>query len=276
VDWGFWIAAAALVAGAGKFLDDYHMSGPAKSRIRGMLTSGFLWLEEHPVPDPSYPMIVAFRSFGRLSKVIAVAILLIICSWAVITFLYFLSCTLLMLIHILISIFGTEADFECQPYFTYIYQFFEYDKNATNRWTLAAVSIASSVAGTLLMSRLFKAASDAGSQLLRLGLLIAGLVAGPLAAAAVGAAVAALVEWDYVSFYIYFYTIAAAVALPVLLGTVTIVLLLAKLVIASVRFVALNVFSAGSSPNVSPFTYAAALIGVAILGVKVIQAAVLA
>jgi hypothetical protein len=44
-EFGIWIAVAALIAGAGKFLDDYHVGKATKERIRSALIKGFIFLE---------------------------------------------------------------------------------------------------------------------------------------------------------------------------------------------------------------------------------------
>jgi hypothetical protein len=44
-EFGIWIAIAALIAGLGKFLDDYYVGKGAKDRIRSALIRGFVFLE---------------------------------------------------------------------------------------------------------------------------------------------------------------------------------------------------------------------------------------
>ena len=60
---GFWIAVAALIAGAGKFLDDHYIGNPAREWLRTLLKSGFIFLERPLLPRIFGTRAVAIASF---------------------------------------------------------------------------------------------------------------------------------------------------------------------------------------------------------------------
>lgn len=202
-DWAFGFALIALIIGAGKFLDQYHINKETKSAIRTKLVEWFLWLEERPVPDIGSFGLKVFKPIHTTNKIFAwsiipVASLLIILSG-------FYTGRLL---------FGPP---HTQSYFSYIINWIPFTENILF-WGPFLVSLwVPSVVGTLTILRFFQKASLSEKEASIIGNLVIGVVLAVIISS-VGAIIS-LVVFDAGGYNmnIIFIAVFASIALPTII-----------------------------------------------------------
>ncbi|WP_029874782.1 hypothetical protein [Rhizobium leguminosarum] len=257
--WAFWLSIAALVAAFGKFLDEYHIKVATKAKMRNALVGWFVWLDAHKVPDLGGIILRAIRNLFQTRRIALVAVSLAVAYWATLSAFYLGR-----------EVFGPPND---QSYGNYLLTWIPLDGSALYWVAFLAAVIIPALLGLLAMAHHFHRASLAENDGSRLGFLALGLLFG-VSLSLSGAALALLAfrGGGYFIGIIVFAGMASA-ALPILLLVLTLLLILIRYGIRLVRILLLHVFDVASGPSVSPFTYASSLIGVLILSVKVVQAA---
>jgi hypothetical protein len=258
--WAFWLAVAALVAAAGKFLDDYHIKTATKTRMRDALVSWFLWLDARKVPDLGGLVLGALRGIFRIRRLPLLIAGLVFVYWATLSAFYLGR-----------EIFSPTND---ESYVDYLLTWIPFDYRAPFWLAFLAAIIVPALLGLIAMAYCFHRASMTSNDASRLGLLGSGLILGLLLG--LSGAILAFIGFKGGGYFFGIILLAglASVALPALLAICTLLLILIRYGIRLIRFLLLKAFDVASSPAVSPFTYAASLLGVIILAAKVLQAAV--
>jgi len=268
VSWGFWLALAAFVAAAGKFLDEYHIDKEARSKVRSVLVSLFLWLDARAVPDLGLPIWRLVKRIYSANRLLSILSALVITYWSTLTALYIAR-----------TILGSANP---KPYLTYLIDWIPADSSPIQWLSLLFALSIPALAGVVFIAGTFHRASVVDNDLLKLVLLGVGMVgsvglavSGPILASFIAVATRHGTGYDSQSGPdILEYAAFASVLVPIAFATQTIVLICIRTLLRVVRFVALHVFNVASGPTISPFTYASSLISVLIVGIKVLQAAV--
>lgn len=255
--WAFWIALAALIAGAGRFLDDYHIKAETKSKMREALINWFIWLEERKIPDLGGVVFSLLRKLISLRKIVLIVSILLFSYWATITSIYMGR-----------AMFGPAND---RSYIDYIMNWIPIDSTAPYWLGFLASIIVPAILGTVTMAHFFHRASTTNYELRRFFFLVSGLVLG--VALALSGAGLAYILFQGGGYFLGIIIMAglASVTLPAFLAVSTLILIVIRFLIIGIRLLLLSVFDVASGPNVSPFTYASALLGVLILLGKVAQ-----
>jgi hypothetical protein len=258
--WAFWLALAALIAACGKFLDDYHIKTPTKTKMRDVLIRWFVWLDAHRVPDLGGVVLKGLRSLFQVRRFVLVALSLAAAYWSTVSAFYLGR-----------EIFGPANN---RSYVNYLLTWIQLNRSAPYWIVFLAVIIVPALLGLLAMGYLFHRASLTDNDASRLGLLGGGLVFGILLGS-LGGVLAFFVYGDGGGYGLeVLFAGMASISVPALLALLTLLLIFVRYAIKLVRLVLLQIFDVASSPTVSPFTYATSLLGVIILAAKVGQAAV--
>lgn len=253
-EWGFWIAAATLVAGTGKFLDDHHIKAATKSLARDFLVRWFVWLDSTSVPDLGLSVL---RPLAALLR------------WRVVVTLFFLlggSLAITTALYLWRVIYGPDPG----NYLGYVTYWLAGGELLFWGVFLAAILLPA-VAGSWVMAIFVARAARAKTSWERAALLVSAVVLGP-AISIVGVLPLALTS---ISPYGAGLLGAALVspALPLLLVCLVLLLMALRTVVRVTQWTLLKVFDSASSPSASPFAYASSLLALLILCAKVAQSA---
>jgi hypothetical protein len=238
--WAFWLAIAALVAAAGKFLDDYYVKVTTKTQMRDALVGWFLWLDAHKVPDLGGAVLRVLRGVFQIRRFLLVAMSLAFAYWVTLSAFYVGR-----------EIFGPAND---QSYTSYLLTWIPLDRSAVYWLGSLVAIIGPALLGQFTMGHCLHRATMTDSDARRLGLLAIGLIVGillPLIGTIL--AVAPFSGGGY-NWWIIAIAAVASIILPALLALCTLLLILIRYSIDVIRFLLLQVFDVASSPTVSPFT----------------------
>ncbi len=81
MEWSLWIGVAAVIAGTGKFLDEYHVRRHTRTWLQGRLTEWFLVIDGVAVPDPVGFVLRPFD--GTVAPLLLVGIGCALMAWPV-------------------------------------------------------------------------------------------------------------------------------------------------------------------------------------------------
>ena len=260
--WALWFSIAAFVAAAGKFIDDYHIKITTKAVVRNALIKWFQWLDARKVPDLGGVVLGALRGLFQIHRFLLLAASSAFTYWAALSAFYLGR-----------AVFGPAND---QSYTSYLSTWIPLDRSSAGLWGLLLNAIAiPEFIGLFVMAHYFHRASMADGDAKRLGLLAAGLIFGLLfALSGIGMAMLGNFELNEYTFSMVLFAGLASITLPALLAICTLLLIVARLSVNVIRFLLLEVFGVAKNPAVSPFTYVSSLLGVLILGAKVVQVVV--
>ena len=255
--WAFWIAIAAFIAGAGKFLDENHIGEKRKASTRTALIRMFLWLDQRKVPDLGEPLLRLGRRLHGSPSLLLLPFGLAFSYWAIVTAFYIGR-----------EFFGPA---NVEGYWSYLAGWIPSDRTAIMWVGFLVLFSVPALVGLALIANYFHRASLAESQWQVLGLLTKGIV-GSIAVSLLGAALAlAFGRAAGYALPILVTASLASVIVPALFLLLTIALVICRLALRLSQRILLQIFNVASSPEKSPFTYATSLLGVLVLGGKVLQ-----
>lgn len=255
--WAFWIAVSAFIAGAGKFLDENHIGAAQKAATRTTLVRMFLWLDQRRVPDLGEPLLRLGRRLARPPTLLLLLVVPAFTYWSIVTAFYVGR-----------EFFGPA---NVESYWSYLASWIPSGPTAAFWVAFLALFAVPALLGLVLIARYFHRASLAQNQWHSVVLLVKG-VAGSVAVSLAGATLA--LAFGGGAGYALPILIAASLAsalLPLLFVLATLALILCRLALRLSQQVLLQIFNVASSPEKSPFTYASSLLGVLVLGGKVLQ-----
>lgn len=255
--WAFWIAIAAFIAGAGKFLDENHIGAKQKAATRTALIRVFLWLDQRTVPDLGEPLLRLGRRIHGSPILLLIPLGLAFSYWAIVTAFYVGR-----------EFFGPA---NVEGYWSYLAGWIPSDRTAILWVGFLVLFAAPALIGLALIAKYFHRASLAQSQWHVLALLAKGIV-GSVLVSLIGAALA--LAFGRAAGYALPVLVTASLAsilIPALFVLLTIALVLCRLALRLSQRVLLQIFNVASSPEKSPFTYASSLLSVLVLGGKVLQ-----
>jgi hypothetical protein len=258
--WALWLAIAALIAVAGKFIDDYHIKNSTRSKVRDILIRAFLWLDERTIPDLGGLVLSYFRKLLSVRSAAIAFLALALTGWATLTAFYIGR-----------ELYGPP---NTEGYFSYIANWIPRSVAALYWAGFLATLVVPSFLGLIVTARWFRKASNASGDIRRLTFLATGLILGSaLAFLGTGLLLVTFGPGGYFFFLIAAASLAAA-AIPAMLFIGILVLILIRWMLHVGQRVTLSVFDVASAPTGSPFTYFCALLGIVLLAGKVIQALV--
>jgi len=255
------LAIAAFLVSFGQFLDTYHISNRLKDRVRLLLVGGFVYLDSISIPDaPRATLAFLLRprqrvtlGFGTCLYVLSLALTGITLYW-----LFYSLPEFAISVVLTIGIIGGLIQ-----YVSWIHIF--EGVLAALVWLTAFFLIP--ILSFVVLRWSFRMLYDRKSTFLRfvspgvsifIGLVLAVLL--PLLSAELG-----FVD-DYISVAFMF-----AFLSPVVIFTcMMIVVSLLKIFVELLKKIIMVIFQAASDPKTSPFSYAAALGGVLIVGAKLV------
>lgn len=262
--WAFWLAAAALIAGAGKFLDDYHIKARTKSKIRDVLINLFVWLDKQSVPDLGGFILSYIKRLLSMRGLGMSMVAILLACWAILSTFYL----------------GREfiGPPNIESYLFYLVNWIPRDRTALIWIGFLVAILVPAFLGLIVMARYFHSASMSDSDRRRIFFLVVGILLG-LSIALLGTGISLGISMVAIEGGGYFLPLIvaaslASLALPSLLALSTIALVLFRWILKFIQFILLEIFDAASSPSISPFTYASSLLSLIVLGAKVIQVTV--
>ncbi|MEA2561410.1 MAG: hypothetical protein QOH06_2914 [Acidobacteriota bacterium] len=249
-EWAYWIAVAALIAGAGRFVDEYHLRAVTKSLLRDKLIHAFFLLEARKIPDVGGFVLSPLRKAFTLKRVLLSA-----------SFLFGLSAASVVVIAV-----------RSKTQLSTIWEYSLRDLSPMMWLALLSGFAVPAVGGGSFLAYFFHHASTTDRDFLRVGLLALGILAAT-GMAVLGATFGATIldSHSLLLSQLLLFSALAGLAIPICIAAVTVLLVVVRIMIGLVRISLLRIFDVASSPAVSPFTYASALIGVLILLFKVVQ-----
>lgn len=259
--WALWIAISALLAGFGKFLDEYHLSSRVKDQARDLLIAAFILIERPVLPD--IPKLITrllwwpFRGHWR----VRVAIILgVVCSAG---FLF-----------LVIGLFFGRTQFGPSPGESFVSYLISWLVSVSTNvfwllfalWSVLSVSLLSVLFAGWILRRIGPSIGHSAYLVWSLLAFVAALI--PSTIIGFGGL---LVFFQSGGYLVPVLIIALLIcALPgVLISTMVLSLGLLRTLLAMLHFVALNVLEAASSPDKSPFSYAGSLLGLLTFLLKV-------
>lgn len=255
-NWSFWIAMAALVAGGGRFLDEYHIRLSYKERVRTALVRIFVALDDRKTLDLGR---LSHRTFGRLSRSYLYIIIWTTSYFGIIVYSMILSNH---------GSFSADNHSSLEQYAVSIL-----GESAPQHWVWAAIvllMLANSLLSWGAMTLLFYKALTVTKLCRRRAIVILGFLVGLFGTFPVGFRLNDLVvEADRNLSFAGSMFIVPSIAL----ATYVLIIYMAYALNFVVRFLSLHILDVASGPKTSPFTYASAIISLLILIATTIRAA---
>jgi hypothetical protein len=256
-----WISALALAGfliSLGQFLDKYHISLKTKDKARLLLVRGFVFLDGISIPDvPRAIFMVTLRPHERLSAtfclLLYMANLLVVLAaiFGVMNISWEFALGIMLTVVVFIAVFPHEdwwAKINLIDFFAFFF-------------------VGIPLASFLILRFVFKRGYDHKWRFVR-------ILSTPLTIISIVVAQAAALYVAYISGNLDDYVTPGLVVgftAPVILLILLVVMaMIVKAIVQLIRKVTLLMFQAASEPQMSPFSYAAALMGILVLGVKLV------
>lgn len=255
--WSLWIALAALLAGAGKFLDDYHISKQSKSVARDALTRWFIWLDEQVVPDLGAPILAA------VSRILSARRLWLILAGLSIAY---LSTTTAF--YVGREFFGPA---NTQGYVEYVLSWLFIDDRVTF-WLVYFLALAiPAIGGLAFIAYCFHRAAQTRGAAKRLAFLLIGVIGSAIICSSASLIIILIGGVSAYGPPVLAMASVSSILAPSLFAILTAVLMLSRVFVRGVQLILLRLFDVASNPEKSPYTYASSLVSLFILLLKLAQ-----
>jgi hypothetical protein len=238
--WAFWLAVAALIAGAGKFIDDYHVKSTTKSRIRDVLVRWFIWLDDRKIPDLGGFVLKLISRLLSAKRLLLLAFGFVATYWATLTCFYLVRQNL-----------GPPTN---DSYVMYILKWLPLDRSSLYWLTYLTLIALPSLIGLVTTAHFLHRASIARGNRQMVWLLVSGFFAG--IALALSGGFAALLIFGPGGYGIFVIVVGlGSLIVPSALTACVLALMIIRSGITLVRHLLLVLFDVASSHSLAFLYY---------------------